>query len=324
MFAAFLGSAIRGITERLAGYDESLANVTKMQAEQADRLASALGMIESQAHQIRFLQERLDIARNERFAADQTIKRVAYEFQTAHNATLARLENQDALIRAQDEGIASIDKVQELQGDILHKYDKRIGELEFQVSKARAGHSPDGATPQHHYEFNEKRISDVQSEMQSRTEKLSDEANALMVRVSTLESSQLNHTEAIRSLTAFRNSAEHVEYREVADNAYDLARKLDQRVTDLVASFQYTGAPAEFVKYTHAADLAEIVRKLVRVELYSFDFSPQIDIAVRDAAIRALTNMTTDRRQFGSFTMSGNGSTTAFDSDGKPIHFDAN
>lgn len=291
MFAAFLGSAIRGITERLAGYDDSLANVTKMQAEQADRLASALGMIESQAHQIRFLQDRLDISRNERFKIDQGIKQVSYEFQSARAAIFARLNGIDSQIKAQDEAIESLDSVDSLQGELIGKYGTRLDALESKVNKANA--------------------------------ELSDRIGAL---------------------NAFRNSAEHVEYREVADNAHDLARKVDQRVTDLIASLQYTGAPAEFVKYTHAADLAEIVRKLVRVELNSFDFSPRIDIAVRDAAIRALANLTNDRRQSGTFAMwggspgqaawgaggaggvnAGNGSMTkAFDSDGKPIHFDAN
>lgn len=342
MFASLLGSAVRRITERLSGFDDSLAATNATQVEHASRLTQLESTIAVQARTIHQLTERLDIARNERFAVDQTIKRVAYEFQTAHSATLARLENQDALIKAQDEGIASIDKVQELQGEILYKYGKRISELEFQGSNARAGHEPasdeagkmseaiDTIAQSQAIHFGHiARLIDRVVKLESIDGTINDELRGLQAAV--LNS---DHTNA-REINAMLSKIHEIQRAHNADfgtlskcleiNAESFAKldqrvtdfhtvqniviqdatKLDQRVTDLIASLQYTGAPAEFVRYTHAADLAEIVRKLVRVELNSFDFSPRIDIAVRDAAIRALANLTNDRRQSGSFAMAG-------------------
>jgi septal ring factor EnvC (AmiA/AmiB activator) len=338
MFASLLGSAVRKITERLSGFDDSLAATNATQVDHASRLSQLESTIAVQARTIHQLTERLDIARNERFAVDQSIKRVSYDMQTAHVAIFARLTGHDSLIKAQDEAIASLDSVDSMQGELINKqikvtdalrsdwhlHERAISALEFANSNACAGHKPEASET--HSLLS--KIHEIQRAHNADFETVNKANAELSDRIESVYQEMVKRTDSL--------AEETVSLRGGASNMTVAHARLMEKVTDLIASLQYTGAPAEFVRYTHAADLAEVVRKIVRVELNSFDFSPRIDIAVRDAATRALTNMTNDRRQFGSFTM---GTTTKsnvelsephsrrvhvqHDADGKPIHFTA-
>ncbi len=87
-------------------------------------------------------------------------------------------------------------------------------------------------------------------------------------RVTDLHKTNAELGDRVGILNAFRNSAEHAEYRNIADDAHKLATKLAHDVACLraamVASIRKPEpAPimGEFVQYVHAGDLFEVIKK---------------------------------------------------------------
>jgi hypothetical protein len=279
----WIGPALDAITKKLTGYDDSIAFLTRTIKEQNETIAK--------------LQARADDAAYERNQLDKyfraSIADVRAKIKDEADCNLAafvRITNQDSLIKTQDEAISSIDSMFKSQTI-------KLGEL--------------------------------RTDMESRTEQLSDEAKAYeekSTRRDQVRARALNeYHDALAKLTQ-RVADIHTVLNIVIREAKDDRNKLDgrteslaedhqvmrdeldatnQKLADLIASMQYATGPAEFVKYVHAPDLTELCRKLVRTELDSFDFAPRVDEHVKSAAIRALVNLTGERRQSGSIMVAG-------------------
>lgn len=229
----WIGPALDAITKKLTGYDDSIAFLTRTIKEQNETIAK----LQARADDAAYERNQLDKYFRESIA---DVRKKISEEADCNLAAFTRITNQDALIKAQDEGIAAID----------------------------------------------------------------DAFNNLTQRVN------VNHTVlniVIREAKKDRNKFDGC-FESLAEDHQVMRDELDatnQKLANLIASMQHATGPAEFVKYVHAPDLTELCRKLVRTELDSFDFAPRVDEHVKSAAIRALVNLTGERRQSGSIMVAG-------------------